>query len=117
MKAGGVKVDIKDPFFKTISRQKQLHLPTNLAEEIRKASLEIIRASWKSGSPIRLLTITAINLCDETADEQLSLFSLSTEEREKSESIERTMDNIRKKYGSASIAFGQVIDNDLGIDL
>ncbi|MFR7990173.1 MAG: DNA polymerase IV [Anaerovoracaceae bacterium] len=117
MKAGGVKVDIKDPFFKTISRQKQLHLPTNLAEEIRKASLEIIHASWKSGSPIRLLTITAINLCDETADEQLSLFSLSTEEREKSESIERTMDNIRKKYGSASIAFGQVIDNDLGIDL
>lgn len=117
MKAGGVKVDIKDPFFKTISRQKQLHLPTNLAEEIRKASLEIIHTSWKSGSPIRLLTITAINLCDETADEQLSLFSLSTEEREKSESIERTMDNIRKKYGSASIAFGQVIDNDLGIDL
>ena len=117
MKAGGVKVDIKDPFFKTISRQKQLQLPTNLAEEIRKAALEIINGSWKSGSPIRLLTVTAINLTDETAEEQLSLFSLSEKDREKSESIERTMDRIREKYGSSSIVYGQILDNDLGIEL
>ena len=74
MKAYGVKVDIKDPYFKTISRQKQLHLPTNLASEIRMTSLEILKTSWNLSDPIRLLTITAINLTDETADEQLSLF-------------------------------------------
>lgn len=118
MKAYGVKVDIKDPYFKTISRQKQLYLPTNLASEIRTASLEIMKTSWNLTDPIRLLTITAINLTDETADEQLSLFDSAADGgREKRESIERTMDDIRKKFGDSSITFGQVIDNDLGIDL
>ena len=46
MKAYGVKVDIKDPGFKTISRQRQLELPTNLAEEIRRNAMDIIRTSW-----------------------------------------------------------------------
>lgn len=117
MKAFGVKVDIKDPYFKTISRQKQLNHPTNLAAEIRAASLEILKASWNLSDPIRLLTITAINLTDETADEQLSLFDAADGGREKRESIERTMDDIRKKFGNSSITFGQIIDNDLGIDL
>ncbi len=117
MKCCGVKVDIKDPAFKTISRQKQLLLPTNLASEIRKASLEIVKASWRLQDPIRLLTLTAINLTDEDVDEQLSLFGAPAADREKGESIERTMDDIRKKFGDSSITFGQVLDNDLGIDL
>ena len=117
MKAYGVKVDIKDPNFKVISRQKQLELPTNLASEIRKASMEIIKASWNLSDPIRLLTITAINLDDETVEEQISIFAPITEGRIKGESIERTMDDIRHKFGDSAISFGQVIDNDLGIDL
>lgn len=117
MKAYGVKVDIKDPYFKTISRQKQLHLPTSLAAEIKQAALEIIEDSWRIADPIRLLTVTAINLADETMDEQLSFFTPISQGRDKSESIERTMDDIRKKFGDNSIIFGQIIDNDLGIDL
>lgn len=117
MKCCGVKVDIKDPAFKTISRQKQLTVPTNLAAEIKKTALELIQSSWRLSDPIRLLTLTAINLTDETADEQISLFDAPAEDRQKGESIERTMDDIRKKFGDSSITFGQIIDNDLGIDL
>lgn len=117
MKCYGVKVDIKDPNFKTISRQKQLSAPTNLAGELKKAALEIISSSWRLSDPIRLLTLTAINLTDETADEQISLFDAAGGDREKGESIERAMDEIRRKFGDSSITFGQVIDNDLGIDL
>lgn len=117
MKAWGVKVDIKDPGFKTISRQKQLANATHLASEIRAASMEIIRQSWRLSDPIRLLTITAINLTDESESEQLSLFDADTESREKGESIERTMDDIRKKFGDSAVTFGSVLDNDLGIDL
>ena len=117
MKAWGVKVDIKDPGFKTISRQKQLANATHLASEIRAASIEIIRQSWRLSDPIRLLTITAINLTDESESEQLSLFDTDTESREKGESIERTMDDIRKKFGDSAVTFGSVLDNDLGIDL
>lgn len=114
MKACGVKVDIKDPYFKVISRQKQLFSPTNLAGELAKNALDIIHTSWKKGSPIRMLTITGINLTDEVFDEQLSLFGISGDDRQKGEQIERTMDEVRKKYGSSSIGFAAVLDNDIG---
>ena len=114
MKACGVKVDIKDPYFKVISRQKQLFSPTNLAGELAKNALDIIHSSWKSGSPIRMLTITGINLTDEFFDEQLSLFGVSSDDRQKGEQIERTMDEVRKKDGSSSIGFAAVLDNDIG---
>lgn len=116
MKAWGVKVDIKDPSFRTISRQKQLSHPTYLAVEIRHAAMEIIVNSWKLSDPIRLLTITAINLTDDAADEQISFFDAPAEDREKEVSMEKAMDDIRRKFGSSSIAFGQILDNDLGID-
>ena len=114
MKAFGVKVDIKDPYFKTISRQKQLFTPTNLAEEIAKNALDIIHASWHSGSPIRMLTVTAINLTGEDTDEQLSLFAADAKAHQRGEKIERTMDQVRKKFGSAAIGFAAVLDNDIG---
>jgi len=113
LKAWGVKVDIKDPSFRTISRQKQLLRPTHSTAEIREAVLELIQTFWRVTDPIRLLTITAINLTDETVDEQLSLFDAPAADREKDETLDKTMDDIRRKFGESSITFGQMIDNDL----
>ena len=47
-KASGIKVDIRDPAFTTISRQKQLFTPTNLASELVCGAMELIReiAVW-----------------------------------------------------------------------
>lgn len=117
MKGFGVKVDIKDPSFKVISRQKQLNNATNLSEEISTVALEIIQASWNLKNPIRLLTITAINLCDENESEQLTLFDQNNSKREKGEKTERTMDDIRAKFGDNAISFGSVINNDIGIEI
>ena len=115
LKAGGVKVDIKDPYFKVISRQKQLDTTTWLAEEIAQAAAELIRASWRAGAPIRMLTITAINLTDQLFQEQLSLFGSDSSKREKAEKMELAMDEVRKKYGSGTIGFASVMSNDLGL--
>lgn len=116
MKSLGVKVDIKDPEFKVISRQKQLDVPTNLSEEISRLAVEIIQSSWNLRNPIRMLTITAINLCDETESEQLSLFNMDVAAREKGEKVARTMDDIRAKFGGKSITFGRVLNNNIGVD-
>lgn len=113
LKAWGIKVDIKDPNFRTIARQKQLVRPTHSTADVKDAALELIQASWRLNDPIRLLTITAINLCDEMADEQLSLFDAPVADREKDESLDKAMDEIRRKFGGSSITFGQMIDNDL----
>ena len=88
-----------------------------MAEEIFHASIEIIASSWRLRDPIRMLTITAINLCDENESEQLSLFDLEGHARQEQEKIERTIDNIRAKFGDNAINFGRVINNDIGIDL
>lgn len=117
LKAGGVKVDIKDTQLKTISRQTQLTRPTNLADELRRTAMELIRSFWPSQKPIRLITLTAISLCDEAGEEQLSLFREENAAREKTESVERTMDAIRSRFGDSAIGFGQIIGNDIGIDL
>ncbi len=116
MKCYGVKVDIKDPDFKVISRQKQLAAPTNLEEDIFRTSIEIIESSWNLQNPIRLLTITGINLCDEDEDIQLSLFDSGSHDKEKGEKMERAMDDIRAKFGDGSITYGRVLKNDIGID-
>lgn len=114
-KACGIKVDIKDPYFKQISRQKQIDTPTNLAAEIAEIAMEIIRHSWKEGAPIRLITITGINLVDADEDIQLSLFAENEERHEKNEKLELTMDKVRGKFGNSVIGFATAMDNDLGI--
>lgn len=117
MKAFGVKVDIKDPSLKIISRQQQLNNPTNLTEIISDCAVSIIKKSWRLRDPIRMLTITAINLCDEKQAQQLSLFSDENINVEKSEKVERAMDSIREKFGSGAINFGSIINNDIGLDV
>ncbi len=117
MKCQGVKVDIRDPMFRTISRQKQLSLSTNLAEEISSSSLELISKFWNLMDPIRMLTITGINLTNEKEAEQLTFFAINQKDRGKTETIERTLDNIRKKYGGNAITFGAILKNDIGIEL
>ncbi len=116
MKAYGIKVDIKDTELKTISRQKQLAAPTNLTCEICDTAVEIITASWNLKKPVRMLTITGINLCDEDTGEQISLFGADTVSREKNENLERAMDSIRSKYGKSSITFGRFKTDELGIE-
>jgi len=117
MKARGVKIDIKDPSFKVMTRQKQLDAPSNISGEISQAAMQMLRASWDVGKPLRLLTLTCINLCPENEEEQLSIFRSDSSIREKNEKIERTMDDIRSRYGSKAINFGRVVNNDIGFSL
>ena len=63
-----------------------------------------------------MITITGINLTDDISQEQLSLFGADIDEKDRCEKMELTMDQVRRKYGSHSIGFASVINNDLGIE-
>ena len=105
MKASTLQVTIRDPNFKDICRQRPLDAPTNTARELYRAAMDILARSWKSGAPIRALTLTAHNLIPEgEAAEQLDLFqSAAPKQRERVEKLERTMDAIRSKYGKGAV--------------
>jgi DNA polymerase-4 len=117
LKCMTVQVTIKDTALKSIQRQKATAHPTQLAAELTDTAMEIIKASWNVGKPIRMLTITAGNLVPEDeAAEQLSLFGEASDAKaKKAEKIEAAMEQIRSKYGKHSIQPGVILHNDLGI--
>lgn len=111
-----IQVVIKDPEFHSISRQKPLQNPTHLADEIEKAALELLFASWNIKNPIRMISITAKELLpEEEAGEQQSLFEpFQSEEREKKEKLSKTLDGIRNKFGKEAIGLGAELSKELG---
>jgi DNA polymerase-4 len=115
MMCSTVQVQIKDPSMKTISRQKALRNPTQLAREISEAVMELIAASWSFKSPIRLLTITGTNLISQDeAAEQIDLFESDAHERRvRAEKLESAMDQIRSKFGKDAISFGSTVGKDI----
>lgn len=115
MKCGTVQVTIRDPAFKTISRQKKLLSPTHQTREISEAALEIIGASWRMDAPIRMLTITGLNLTT-GEEQQLSMFGGESDPaHQKRERIEKAVDIIRGKYGHGAISLAVSIRDDIGI--
>lgn len=118
LKAQTIQLTIKDTNLKSITRQRQLHNPTFLAKEIADVSKEILWESWQKGKPIRMLTITGLKLVDSNlASEQISLFGgiEKLENKEKRQELEETIDTLREKFGTNTITYGSVVDNDLGL--
>lgn len=118
MKASTLQVTIRDPNFKDICRQRPLDAPTSTARELYRAAMDILAHSWKSGAPIRALTLTAHNLVPEgEAAEQLDLFqSAAPRKRERVEKLERTMDAIRSKYGKEAVTIAALTRSQEGED-
>ncbi len=117
--ATAVQVQIKDIHLKSISRQKQLDAPSHLAKEIGEAALELVQKNWNLHEPIRMLTVTALNLTDGRQAQQVTLISLvepDNASHQKRESLEKSLDTIRKKYGKSAIACANVVQNDIGLD-
>ncbi|NCB41247.1 MAG: DNA polymerase IV [Clostridia bacterium] len=115
LRCRGVKVDIKDPSFAVLSRQVQMAYPTNSSADIFEAAQSLLQSNWHLGDPIRLLTVTGINLLSGEENEQLSFLSSKAEDKENERAVEEAIDNIREKFGSRAIVYGAIINNDLGI--
>lgn len=112
-----VQVMIRDPAFRTISRQKPLAQPSHLAQEIGGAAMELIRDSWDLRNPIRMLAVTGASLTGEEDAQQLSLFDGREEEerRLRQEKLEAAMDKVRGRYGRDALTPGRLLASDIGV--
>ena len=112
---GAVAVGLKDPSFKSTSRQKHLPHSTHLRGELLEAAMEVIDKAWRPGTPVRLLSVTALSLTDSLETyEQTDLFApQQREESARWENLERAVDAIRKKYGGKAITYGEAPDQVL----
>ena len=106
MKAAGVSLAIRDPDFRDISRQRRLEPPTCLARELSQAAVSLAEGCWNMDSPVRALTVTALYLISEDqAGVQLDLLGQAdAPRRDRLERLDRTLDQIRAKYGRNAIS-------------
>ena len=106
---GGVQVTLRYADFRTVSRQARLDHPTHLMKDICAGALALTKALWSAPDPIRMLTVTALYVTEESGSfQQLDLLESreSRRQNERREKLERTMDGIREKYGRGSIVYG-----------
>lgn len=113
LKGNIIKVDIKDTTLKKITRQKKLEYSTYLERDIAEESLKLIYANWKSGNPIRHITVTVSGFEDRDKPEQMSFFDSVKKSDEKVLRMEKSIDVIRDRFGMDSISFGSNVDTDI----
>lgn len=107
-----VRMQVRDNNFNGYSRQCKLSSPTCLSSEIVQNAMDLFLKSYKWQRSVRALGVTVADLV--TEDEvfvQCDLFS-SPLERDKKEHLARTVDDIRKRYGSFSIQKGCLLTDE-----
>ena len=98
-----VQVQIRDPFFKTVSRQQRLPAPTSVTRELYEAAAALVLRQCGGGAPVRMLTVTATGLTDCCAA-QMRLIGDGTEAHLRGERLDSALDGIRARFGEDAIA-------------
>ena len=97
---GRLKIRWND--FETITRQRPFACPTRIEKDLLAMALSLFR-DIPLERPIRLVGFGVSGLAESVGARQLDLFDQPIETRQKMESLERAVDQIRKKHGSSSI--------------
>lgn len=114
--AAGLSVTVKGADLKTVSRQKQLKNAADVGRILAEEAFSLVLQIWTVGVPVRSLTVTAMELIPaDAASEQISFFDTTEAHTEKIGKIEKTVDEIRRRYGYFSMIPGAIMDNDIGI--
>ncbi len=112
--ANGVSFAIKNPdTLQWVSKQTPTSVATSNASDIAQTAIALLKQMHNFSTPLRAITIGAIRL--ESKDGmQLSLLS---EDNDKEEKLEQSIDKIRGKYGYHAVKRGVLLQNDLTVGL
>ena len=105
LKCRTITLQIKDPQLKVISRQKPVDPPTNLTRYLREV-IQLLESAWPEDAPVRLFTVTAGSLMDESAPvtAQLSFLEEAPREDPRQRRLEQALDGLRNRFGQDAIA-------------
>lgn len=103
LKAGGVKITIRDKNLSYVSFQKVFTETSISALRLNDKAMELFKERYDFKEAIRSLTISAINLTRNTKTEQLSLFA--PKKVIKDDRLEKVFNEIREKFGSDKIGY------------
>lgn len=99
-----LQLTVKFPSLKSVTRQRSMARPSNLAAELYREALVLLRECWQNGTAVRSLTVAACRLENDNDGEQLCLFDAEAQqERERMGKLESVVDTLRERYGTDSI--------------
>ena len=106
LKCRTITLQIKDPQLKVISRQKPVDPPTNLTRYLLREVIQLLESAWPEDAPVRLFTVTAGSLIDESAPvtAQLSFLEEAPREDPRQRRLEQVLDGLRNRFGQDAIA-------------
>jgi DNA polymerase-4 len=102
LKCRTVQIHVRDNTLGTFERQGKLPRPTQLSGEITALAMSLFRASYRWDKPIRSLGVRGADLVSVDGDRQLT-FLPDDRREERGVQLERTVDDIRRRFGHFSI--------------
>lgn len=106
-KACGVGVTVRTLDFKNRSHQRKLAIPTDITEEIFEHTRRLIAELWDGHTPLRLI---GVSLFDVTREETVQMTLFGEDDKERLRTIDRTVDDIRRRFGADGIVRGGAMD-------
>lgn len=111
LRARGISLVIKYKDLSYQAYQEKLENPTQDEGFISKIACNILKKHYDPMHIIRALTVTAINLENENANEQINMF-FDYENREKQERLNKVLDTIKSEFGKDAIKPAIILDED-----
>lgn len=111
--ARSVSVKVKDNLLASVQFQGNVKFPTSCARELAEAAFCLFRDKYPWKNPVRALTLTAINLCNEDFPIQLDLDGGFAVHR-KLECIQSATDGIRSRFGKEALLPASLINQGNG---
>ena len=104
-----IQLKLRDTNFVTITRAHSLDHATQLDGEIAGAIISLLQKAWDGATPIRLIGVHAGSL--DQSEGQMSLLEEASTQRIRN--AFRAIDQIRDRYGTASISLARTLHTNL----
>lgn len=106
-KAMGVGVTVRTLDFKNRSHQRKLSIPTDITEEIVEQTRLLMAELWDGRTPLRLI---GVSLFDVTREDTVQMTFFGEEEKERLRTLDRTVDELRRRFGMDGIVRGGALE-------
>ena len=105
--ASTVQIKIRQSDFKTCTRQRKLNPPANGTDQIYAVAREILQV-WRASNPSAKIRLLGVGASDLAPAEQPDLFSAMPDKPDPP--IDRMVDEIRDRFGSAAVSRARTLD-------
>lgn len=109
VRAYGVSVTTRGLDFRTRSHQRKLTVPTDITDDIYTLSCRLLAELWDGETPLRLLGVGLFDVTKTDEGEQLTMFTEDTDRRDRHRAIDRTVDDLRTRFGILGIVRGATL--------